>query len=152
MHLRIIRFINSTNMSSKCMAMSIITVSTMMPRIQTCSSSGSKKLSKTYHDIRGENNYRCNEERNSSSGSCFEACNFSSECNWWSGDGFSQADYVWGCPRIADDSRGCSCKHGFCFFSGGNPEGYPEIPEEYRCSVYTDCECRCEREAKKWQS
>ena len=146
MHLRIIRFISITNMSSKCMAVSIITVSTMMPRIQTCSSSGSKKLSKTYHDIRGENTRygECKEERNSSSGyrNCFEACNFSSECEYWSGDGFSEADFLWGCPRLADDNRGCSCKHGFCFFSGGNPEGYPKIPDEYRCSVYNDCECR----------
>ena len=106
----------------------------------------SKKLSKTYHDIRGENTRygECKEERNSSSGyrNCFEACNFSSECHYWSGDGFSQDDFLWGCPRLADDNRGCSCKHGFCFFSGGNPEGYPKIPDEYRCSVYNDCECR----------
>ena len=127
LHLKIARCIS---MSSKFIIVSIIMLSTVVPVTQSCSeNSGSKKLSKIYHDRDGKGEDHCNEGRNLHS--CFEACNFSSECDVGSG-----------CPGIAD-SGGCYCKQGFCFFGGlGQERKDPEVPKENRCSDYTDCECR----------
>ena len=127
-HLRIAWCIS---MSSKCMIV-LMMLSTVLPVTQSCSSSRSrsKKLSKIYHDHNEWEEDHCNEGRNSSF-QCYEACNFSSECDVGSG-----------CPSIAD-AGGCYCKQGFCFFGGlGQEREAPEVPKEYRCSDYTDCECR----------
>ena len=85
---------------------------------QSCSGSGSKKLSKIF----GTNLY--------DSDKTDAACNFSTECDTGSE-----------CPYMGD-SGGCYCLQGFCVELGVGGEGEFKVPEENRCSDYNDCECR----------